>query len=68
MIARLYAENPGRAMALLATEAFFSNAPVLTDSGFTHHMGNNPFTGGAVDYLGVLDELATVKLGERLIK
>lgn len=68
VIAHLYAENPGRAMALLATEAFFSNAPVLTDSGFTHHIGNNPFTGGAVDYLGVLDELATVKLGERLIK
>ena len=68
VIAHLYAENPGRAMALLATEAFFSNAPMLTDSGFTHHMGNNPFTGGAVDYLGVLDELATVKLGEKLIK
>lgn len=68
VIAHLYAENPGRAMALLATEAFFSNAPMLTESGFTHHLGNNPFTGGAVDYLGVLDELATVKMGERLIK
>lgn len=68
VIARLYAENPGRAMALLATDAFFSNAPMLTDSGFTHRLGNNPFTWGAMDYPGVLDELATVKLGEKLIK
>ena len=68
VIAHLYAENPGRAMALLATGAFFSNAPMLTDSGFTHRLGNNPFTWGAMDYPGVLDELATVKLGEKLIK
>ena len=68
VIAHLYAENPGRAMALLATDAFFSNAPMLTDSGFTHRLGNNPFTWGAMDYPSVLDELATVKLGEKLIK
>jgi len=67
VIANLYAENPGRAMALLATEAFFTQAPMLTDSGFTHRLGNNPFSLGALDYPGVLDELATIKLGEKFI-
>ncbi len=62
VIAHLYAENPGRALALLVTDQFFSSAPMLTDSGFTHKLGNNPFSLGALEYPGVLDELATIKL------
>lgn len=62
VIAHLYAENPGRALALLVTDHFFSSAPMLTDSGFTHKLGNNPFSLGALEYPGVLDELATIKL------
>lgn len=61
VIARLYAENPGRAMALLVTEHFFSAAPMVTDSGFVQKLGNNPFEPGAFNYLGALDELATIK-------
>jgi hypothetical protein len=67
VIANLYAENPGRALALLATDAFFSQAPMLTDSGFTHRLGNNPFTLGALNYPGVLDELATIKLASSIV-
>ena len=68
VIGHLYAENPGRAMALLATDYFFSSAPILTESGFTHHMGRNPFTLGALNYPGVLDELGTIKLGAAVIR
>ena len=68
VIARLYADNPGRAMALLATDAFFAHAPLLTDSGFSHHLGNNPFELGVLNYPGVLDELATIKLGAAVIR
>ena len=68
VIAHLYAENPGRAMAMLATNAFFANAPMLTDSGFTHHLGNNPIELGAFDYPGVLDELATIKTVGAIIR
>jgi hypothetical protein len=66
VIAHLYAENPGRAMALLATNHFFGSAPVLTDSGFVQKLGNNPFGIGALGYPGILDELATVKLGKSM--
>lgn len=68
VIAHLYAENPGRAMAILATDAFFNNAPMLTDSGFIHRIGHNPFSPGALAYPGVLDELATVKLGNAIFR
>ena len=61
VIAHLYADKPGRALAMLAFESYFANAPMLTDSGFIHRMGNNPFTIGAFNYPGTLDELATIK-------
>jgi hypothetical protein len=61
VIARLYADSPGRALAMLAFESYISNAPMLTDSGFFHKLGNNPFGLGALNYPGVLDELATIK-------
>lgn len=61
VIARLYADSPGRALAMLAFESYIANAPMLTDSGFFHKLGNNPFGLGALNYPGVLDELATIK-------
>ena len=63
VIAHLYMDNPGRALMLLSLNHFYANAPVLMDSGFMNKLGHNPFSKGALNYPGTLDELATVKLG-----
>jgi hypothetical protein len=65
VIANLYREQPGRALAILAMGEYFNNMPLLTESQFVHHL-NNPFSIGALKYPGSLDELATVKLGMSL--
>lgn len=61
VIAHLYADKPGRAMAMLMFDQYVMNSPILTDSGFLHKMGNNPFGLGALNYPGTLDELATMQ-------
>lgn len=62
VIGHLYAEHPGRAIALLALKHYFPNMYSVTDSGFTHKIGHNPFSDGALQFPGALDELATVKV------
>jgi hypothetical protein len=61
VIAHLYRDQPGRALAILALGEYF-NSPVLTDSQFIHRM-NNPLQAGALKFPGSLDELATIKAG-----
>ena len=62
VIAHLYVDNPGRGLMLLSLEHFFAGLPTLTDSSFVNKL-HNPFSVGAFKYPGVLDELATVKMG-----
>lgn len=62
VIGHLYAEHPMRAMGVLVFNHYMDAVPVLTDSGFSHKLGNNPFSSGAFAYPGVLDELGTIKL------
>lgn len=65
VIAHLYRDQPGRALAILALGEYFNSVPLLTDSQFIHRM-NNPFSIGAFKYPGALDDLATVKAGMAL--
>lgn len=62
VIATLYRDQPGRALAILALGEYFDTVPLLTDSQFIHRL-NNPFSIGALKFPSTLDDLATVKLG-----
>ena len=62
VIATLYRDQPGRALAILALGEYFNTVPLLTDSQFIHRL-NNPFSIGALKFPSTLDDLATVKLG-----
>lgn len=62
VIATLYRDQPGRALAILALGEYFDTVPLLTDSQFIHRL-NNPFSIGALKFPNTLDDLATVKLG-----
>ena len=62
VIASLYRDQPGRALAILALGEYFDTVPLLTDSQFIHRL-NNPFSIGALKFPSTLDDLATVKLG-----
>lgn len=63
VIVRLFHEKPGRALAMVALGNYMQNAPILTESSFMNRLGNNPFSLGALNYPGALDDLATVKAG-----
>ena len=61
IIASLYKEKPGRAIAMLALEKYLGALPTLMDSSFVHRL-YNPLSDGALKYPGSLGELATVKM------
>ena len=65
VIAMLYRDQPGRALAILALGEYFDSVPLLSDSQFIHRL-NNPFSMGALKYPGALDDLVTVKMGMSL--
>ena len=60
-ILTLYREHPARGMLMVALNSMMPGLSLLTDSSMTGRIGNNPLEWGALDYPGVLDELATVK-------
>lgn len=61
-------ENPARALAMAAADGYLNLGPIVLDSSFIHHLGNNPISSGALQFPGALDELATVKAAMALIK
>lgn len=61
-------ENPARVLGTVLLGNFMSLGPIVLDSSFIHHLGNNPIRSGPFDYLGSLKELATVKSAMVLIK
>jgi hypothetical protein len=60
VIAMLYQQNPGRAMMLLTVGHFMDFLPMLTHSAMLGRIGN-PFSMGAFEAFGAVEELLTVK-------
>ena len=60
VIAMLYQQNPGRAMMLLTVSHFIDFLPMLTHSAMLGRIGN-PFSTGAFEAFGAIEELLTVK-------
>jgi hypothetical protein len=61
-------DNPARVLLAVALNKFMKLGPIVLDSGFAHHLGNNPFHSGAFQYPGALGQLGTVDTAMGLIK
>lgn len=68
VLTRTMRENPGRVLGLMALDHYMSIGPNVLDGSFLHHLGNNPWSWGALQYPGALDRLATVSVPMSLIK
>lgn len=61
VLLKLSRENPARVLGLALLDSYMNLGPIVTDSHFIAHFGNNPLESGALKYPGALPELATVK-------
>lgn len=61
-------ENPARVLAMLLMKNYLVNIPTVLDSSAIHHIGNNPFSSGALQLPFLMDDLLTSKLGMGLLK
>lgn len=46
---------------MIAAEHMIGDQPTVLDSGFIHHFGN-PFNAGALNYVGSLDSVTTLRV------
>lgn len=60
-------EHPARLALLVVLNNYLPWFDVITDSGIMNRL-RNPFEMGALDYPGVLDEIATVKAANSFFK
>jgi hypothetical protein len=67
VIAQLFHDKPGRAIAMAAWSKYFQDNQVLSHSSALYRIGNNPFTTGAFQFPGALDELLPIKAGMALL-
>jgi hypothetical protein len=51
-----------------ALKRFMHTGLIVLDSSWLHHFGNNPIRGGATQYFGALDEIATLNAAMSLVK
>jgi hypothetical protein len=68
VLGRLSRDNPARVLGAIFLGQFVNLGPIVLDSSWIHHAGNNPLHWGALQYPGVLDELATVSAAASLVK
>jgi hypothetical protein len=61
-------ENPARVLTMMLLNKYMSLGPIVLESSFIHHLGNNPFHLGALDYVGSLGELATTHSALAVVK
>ena len=61
-------ENPARVLGMVALGQLHDLGPIVLDSSWIHHFGNNPFRSGALQGFGVIDELPAVAASMALIK
>jgi len=62
VLMKTFKENPGRVLALLALAQAKDLGPIVLDSSWIHHLGNNPVRSGAFQIFGVMDELPALKV------
>jgi len=63
----LFQEHPARMLMMVLLHGYMPWFDVITDSGMLNRIGN-PLEWGALDYPGVLDEMATVKLASTMFQ
>lgn len=68
VLLKLARENPARVLMAIGLNSYMDLGPIVLDSSFTHHIGNNPLRSGAFQFPGALDDLATVNAAMALIK
>jgi hypothetical protein len=61
-------EQPARVLGAALLGNYFNTTNLVLDSSFIHRIGNVPFAPGALQYVGAVDELATVEAAMKLIK
>lgn len=61
-------ENPARVLGMVALGQLVDLGPIVLDSSWVHHFGNNPFRSGALQGFGVIDELPAVAAAMAVIK
>ena len=59
-IMRLVKERPARVLALAAANHYVAGLQSILDSSWLNHVGGNPFSTGALNFPGSLDELPMV--------
>ena len=68
VLLKLTREHPTRVLGMIAFDHFINLGPLVTDSSFISHFGNNPFRYGAIQFPTVLDDIATVHAGLQIFK
>jgi hypothetical protein len=68
VLLKLARENPARVFGTVALNNFMDLGPIVLDSHFMGHIGNNPLNVGAFKLPMVLDDLATVKAAMAIVK
>lgn len=61
-------EHPMQMLGLIALNHFQSSLPLVTDSSFVSHIGNNPFRAGAAQIFTVWDETLVLDQLSKLVK
>lgn len=68
VLLKLARENPARVLMAIGLNGYMDLGPIVLESSFTHHIGNNPLRSGAFQFPGALDELATVNAAMAVLK
>lgn len=68
VLLKMVRDNPARVLSALALGNFMDLGPTVLDSSWVVHIGNNPFTTGALQYPTTLDELLTAQAAMTVFK
>ena len=61
-------DHPMQMLGLVALNHFYSSLPLVTDSSFVAHIGNNPFRSGAGQILTVWNDTVVLETLSKLVK
>ena len=61
-------DNPARVLMMLLLQNYFGNVPTVMDASLLTHIGNNPFSPGALQLPFLMDDLLTSKMAIGVFK
>jgi hypothetical protein len=61
-------DHPIQMMSLVVLNHFYSSLPLVTDSSFISHIGNNPFRSGAGQIFNVWDDTLVLDQLSKLVR